>query len=555
MSDQELKDYRIHIGNISSKIAADTSLLTRRVSKFGTILDDLELHTKPLGDYYFGYLTLRTTEKDLGKLKATLSGSVFMGGRLTISQAKERFESILQKEQLEHKKSNGFDRLGDIVSQRRKERIIEANTEYPTNTVFGTLVGSIGQIGSINSLMGYLKSAHTFAGISGNVKQSPPTHTLRGKSSYGALTVPKGSTCQQYSRLSGKAEVILGRHRRTPRPASHFAKREQTLRILINGELKRIRCYKTKLWGMEKNKYVDDMTWRFVNGSWRSGDNHVIENIDRSKIKSISNIPSNEETAKTIVAGDDNQDNEEYDEEEKEEVYEERKRNTDLLSSFISLYDFDKPMDLDDEDKEGGNEYFSGDDVNHDSEAEPVTEKDQSITEDTAMEEEVEPPKDDNTDTQPEAVNKQDTLRSLFNPNSEGNQGTLATFKLALSDEEDIEENNDNATDTKVILDSIKSKQETWNATAGTKLNNKGLFWPHLDSHFLFSQTQFGQLGLRTEVKLPGEADENTNLTSNETPYETWFWSMRGEVSRECKRLRRDALRSFRKKNRKAPTI
>ncbi|CCE78176.1 Piso0_000793 [Millerozyma farinosa CBS 7064] len=552
MSDQELKDYRIHIGNISSKIAADCSLLTRRISKFGTILDDIELHTKPLGDHFFGYLTLRTTERDLGKLKAILSGSVFMGGRLTISLAKERYESILQKEQLEHKKSSGFDRSGDIVSQRRKERIIEANTEYPTNAVLGTLVGSIGQIGSINSSMGYLKSAHTFAGLSGNVKQSPPTHTLRGKSSYGALTVPKGSTCQQYSRLSGKAEVILGRHRRTPRPASHFAKREQTLRILINGELKRIRCYKTKLWGLEKNKCIDDMTWRFVNGSWRSGDNHVIEKIDRSKIKSISNIPSNEETAQTNVVVDDNQDNEEYDEEEKEEVYEERKRNTDLLSSFISSYDFDKPMDLDDEDKEGGGEYFSGDDENRDSESEPVTENDQNQKEDTANEEE--PPKDEGR--QPEAVNQPDTLKSLFNPNSEGNQGTSGTFKLALSDDEDIEENNDsNPTDTKVILDSIKSKQETWNATAGAKLNNKGLFWPHLDSHFLFSQTQFGQLGLRTEIKLPGEADGNPTSNSNETPYETWFWSMRGEVSRECKRLRRDALRSLRKKNKKAPTI
>lgn len=553
MNDQKLKDYRIHIGNISSKIAGDVSLLTRRISKFGTILDDIELHTKPLGDHYFGYLTLRTTEKDLGKLKATLSGSVFMGGRLTISQAKERYESILQKEQLEHKKSNGYDRLGDIVSQRRRERIKEANTEYPTNSVSGTLVGSIGQIGSINSLMGYSKSAHTFAGLSGNVKQSPPTHTLKGKLSYGALTVPKGSTCQQYSRLSGKAEVILGRHRRTPRPVSHFTKREQTLRILINGELKRIRCYKTKLWGLEKNKYVNDMTWRFVNGSWKSGDDHVIESIDKSKIKRICNIQSNTEAAQTNVTVNDNQGNEEYDEEEKEKVYEERKKNTDLLSTFISLYDFDKPIDLDDEENEDGNQSFSEDEANHDSEKDPVSDKDQNTTEDMDMEKEEEAPQDENT--LPEVVNKQETLKSLFNPNSKGSQGTLATFKLALSDEDDIEENNDNATDTTAILNTIKSKQETWNATAGPKLNNKGLFWPHLDSHFLFSQTQFGQLGLRTEVKLPGEAEEITNLTSGETPYETWFWSMRGEVSRECKRLRRDALRSLRKKNKKIPTI
>ena len=55
-----------------------------------------------------------------------------------------------------------------------------------------------------------------------------------------------------YSITSGQGEIIKGRHRVTKRPHIDFAKGHQTLRILINGELKQIQGYKTKLWGMEK---------------------------------------------------------------------------------------------------------------------------------------------------------------------------------------------------------------------------------------------------------------------------------------------------------------
>ena len=33
-----------------------------------------------------------------------------------------------------------------------------------------------------------------------------------------------------------------------------------------------------------------------------------------------------------------------------------------------------------------------------------------------------------------------------------------------------------------------------------------------------------------------------------ETEYEKWFWSVRGEFSRECKRRKRDLMRIMRKK-------
>ncbi|KAM9917480.1 hypothetical protein OXX59_009312, partial [Metschnikowia pulcherrima] len=83
---------------------------------------------------------------------------------------------------------------------------------------------------------------------------------------------------QQYSRTSGHGDVVKGRIRKTPRPTAYFVRKQQTMRVLINGELKQIKSYKTKLWGVEQ-KSARDLTYRFVDGQWRSGDDHVVERI------------------------------------------------------------------------------------------------------------------------------------------------------------------------------------------------------------------------------------------------------------------------------------
>ena len=49
--------------------------------------------------------------------------------------------------------------------------------------------------------------------------------------------------------------VIRGTLRKSPRLG--LALKQQTLRILINGELKTFKCYKTKLWGIEKIKLLE----------------------------------------------------------------------------------------------------------------------------------------------------------------------------------------------------------------------------------------------------------------------------------------------------------
>ena len=153
--------------------------------------------------------------------------------------------------------------------------------------------------------------------------------------------------------LPEKGEIIKGRHRVTKRPHIHFAKGHQTLRILINGELKQIQGYKTKLWGMEKHKTARDLTWKYHNGTWRSGDDHIIEKNTTVKIRDpIIGGPQPIECGIDGEKADNYGADIEVDSEENE-LKEERNKNTAVLASLFTNYDFDKPMDLSDVDDNG----------------------------------------------------------------------------------------------------------------------------------------------------------------------------------------------------------
>ena len=132
-------------------------------------------------------------------------------------------------------------------------------------------------------------------------------------------------------------------------------------------------------------------------------------------------------------------------------------------------------------------------------------------------------------------------------------------FKLALSEEdEDIDDEKEvDLSQQKELLDKIKSKQQQEAEEILTLRAKKyGLFWSHSDSPFLQSQSQLNKVsGSKDLVKLPGEAESLISNAEGESPYEQWFWKMRGEFSRECKRRKRDVLRIFKKKTTKNPVI
>lgn len=96
-----------------------------------------------------------------------------------------------------------------------------------------------------------------------------------------------------------------------------------------------------------------------------------------------------------------------------------------------------------------------------------------------------------------------------------------------------------------------RKQEESSHNLQQQRQNQYGLFWPHFESPFLSTQSQLAKIGNLAESGF------NLPLLSNvadgdgkegETGYEKWFWSMRGEFTRECKRRKRDLMRIMRKK-------
>lgn len=216
---------RIHIGNISSNLAATPDHLTRRFVKFGEVVTPLELKTKPVNDFYFGYVTLNITPKNFNQLKKSLNNVLFMGMKLTVNKAKPSFEKTWIQDANRPDKEHNKDR----VQWERQRRITEYQHKHHINT-------QTHQIVPMQISTGYNKSPHVCLDKSGETKNPTPKSTLIGSKSYGALTFPLKFYDQVYSISSGGSEIIRGRIRKTPR--STHALRHQTLRILVNDNLK-----------------------------------------------------------------------------------------------------------------------------------------------------------------------------------------------------------------------------------------------------------------------------------------------------------------------------
>ena len=536
---------RLHVGNISHQLAQNSAALEQRLSRYGEIIKPIELHSKPVGDFYFGYMTMKLTPKELEKLKTSFNKVLFMGRKISISVAKPWYqERLKERNQVDYR----YLEMRDKVCRSRAERIKEAQTAYPMNNLSGELLLR-NQYAANCSSMGYLKSCHTFNNTSANTKSTPPSHNLVGRLSYGALTNASYPSTHQYSRISGGGEVIKGRHLKSKRKPEQL--RKQTRRILVNGELKQLKQWKTKLWGLEKNKSPLDLTWRYHNGSWWSGTNHIIENTSIGQNVDFSSD---------------------------EEAQEERNKNSSVMEKFLAEHDFSKPIDLSDKDddleaqndkndfdyeiqgktlaQEPDHETEETNELppspNADNEAKPgATEtdirpnnarQDYDITTSQVSISEKSTEPVGHTNPQSHQVNATDTLRAAFNPTEK--------FLLNISDDDIDESKVTSEEEQRKILDNIKKSRHDNGIVSGYSTSKKfGLFWPHTDSAFLHSLSQLLKLGtFKSHVKLPGENTTVEISSGEEPPYEKWFWSIRGEFSAECKRRRRDTLRSFKKR-------
>ncbi|CAK9440065.1 uncharacterized protein LODBEIA_P41650 [Lodderomyces beijingensis] len=658
----DLKEIRVHIGNISPKLRANSTSLEQRLTKYSdSIISPLEFHTKPLQDSYFAYVTISALQSEFEKLKQALNGVVFMGMKLSVGVAKPLFAERLMRERERKEKLSSRKNLAKKVKESqiveaRRQRIQEARTRFPTNDVTGTVRTSTysPQLDIVS------KSEHTLnSGSLGSTSTSastrdkhmtPTSRRIDGTKSYGAFT---NSLIYKYR--SGKSNsVIKGAHRRTPRKDP----RSQTLRVLVNGELKTFKHFKTKLWGVEK-KTARDLTYSYdPNLGWKSGDGHVVEAAAGTSCGINGRQAMNYGRDSDIegVDGRGLNDTKEGDE---------SSQNKSVLASILKDYDFDKPMELDDaDDDEMGDDgdeievdsrgrkrihhydyevegkiddeqrsasmekqadvdvdvddvikvstqelerpkeevYYDEDDEGNDisdlqfienARADPYSEEPTTVpkqspsstTGEAAKDEENQIEEDDSDSefmptfgvpSEPEPAGTTESLRSLLNPTTAAtsNQETTApaTFTLALAeDDEDIDEAKAEAQrvqdeEQRQLLKQIQRKQQELlnqqqqqqqEQVLQKRRNQFGLFWPHFDSPFLSTQSQLSKIGSvddeykymwAVESSGPAGATAIDHSHEGESAYEKWFWSIRGEMTRECKRRKRDLMRHLRKR-------
>lgn len=331
-----------------------------------------------------------------------------------------------------------------------------------------------------------------------------------------------------------RKNVIPGRVRKSPR--SKVQMRNITFRLNVNGSLKVYKCYKTKLWGYEREKDVKDLVSKFVNNKWRNGEDHIVDRLDYSRAKrSVGSMveddsPEQHEDAEVI--------------DEKEEM----NKVKNVLAGVLDEFEFDKPLQLSDDE---GNEiplYQKSkiQDANADADEESMLpnnkEPDQANEDDEEQEEEDEAEDEDedepiptftngpSAETPPNdgTVSNTETLRSLFNP--EGTEPT-SSFKLIAESDEDIDHQMDEEVEQVTV-----TTQEIQQMERPVQNKEKHhLFFPHFDSPFMVGQTMLSKL-------------KTSDVMEKLSDWEDRFWENRGDWTKELKRRRRDALRHLNKR-------
>ncbi|EJS41808.1 nop8p [Saccharomyces arboricola H-6] len=352
-------------------------------------------------------------------------------------------------------------------------------------------------------------------------------------------------------------EVIAGRMREVPRKRGQS--RNITFRINVNGSLKVYKCYKTKLWGYERNKELNDLVYKFTNNFWKNGYDHIVDRLDYSHAAKTVRF---ENTLKQLtVSQDENTGNENMDSDENISE-EEKEKNNDILNDLLKGFDFDKPMPLNDSDDEPIVQNKRDEvKIAEEKDVEPVEEKAEPIEEDVEPEEERAIPQEasekmkehndeDNDEEDHEflptfskevgqgTISNTETLRSLFNPND---SEPVSNFKLIEDSDNDIDHAKD--------IDVREQEEEAGKAhqldvvsaiaqTPKAKDTKNFLFFPHLKSPFLVGQTQL------SKVRASGK----------ETVLSNWdeeFWANRGSWTRGMRRKMKDALKHRKRKQSK----
>lgn len=546
---EKVQRRRLHIGGLSKELTENITELEQRFSKIGQIVEPIEIHEKPVLEYNFAYVTMELNDSQFKELKKLWNDVRYKGSKLTIGIAKENY---LQRWEKDSRRQDP-----KILSRERRSKVTESRL---------------------------------------------------------------ARIAQRDENPFKLALVTKGRFRATSRTTDL---KNLTLRISINGRLKVIKCKKTKLWGMDKNKAIRDLTSRFVAGEWRDGNDHVIDRLARKIVIFDDGKILVKDT--TVPTADDI----------KEELEEEQHKTNKILEDMLNKYNFEKPVELEDDNKNDNNSDFDyelenrvaennfNDDEHENSNSEELTltynvpekkclkpspesviqdyksygsqiSKEEQVEEDDdeeffnnlkpisdyveQLEGDGEDPVDEHKKHPSESITKTQSMPSTAQIKESNDDEVNAenigeidnefipTFGSAKTDGEIDDEfiptfgssKSDDATKTPATnttekLRALLSAGSSTSATEKTeedsniddsrvevvlpnlkKTKNVGLFFSHFDSPFLVAQSQINKL---RELKV-----------NEELKYDEWFWSNRGELNREFRRLRRDVLRRNKKK-------
>lgn len=341
-----------------------------------------------------------------------------------------------------------------------------------------------------------------------------------------------------------RRDTIYGRLRQVPRKRQQM--RNATLRTLVGNTLKVLRCTRQKLWGYERNREYSDLTYKFTHGKWLNGHDHVVERLDYKHAR--LGAASRAATLSTTELHRD------HDHENDSESDTDRKVTTQVLSSMLGDFDFDKPMILEEDVEDTSRTTSNTDYVRTESElanippsyskdagsefaerasAEEEVEKEEIVTEKTSeLEDKQQDAHEEFTPKFGETISNTETLRNIFNPDDDSEP---KNFTLIEENDDINEEQNkpDSTLSEKIVFN-------TANVVCGRRERQlKHLFFPHYDSPFLQGQTQLAHV----------RVTEENNVMEK---WEDEFWEHRGEWMKMMKAKRKDALKQIRKRKSKS---
>uniref|UniRef100_A0A060TCE3 ARAD1D41184p n=1 Tax=Blastobotrys adeninivorans TaxID=409370 RepID=A0A060TCE3_BLAAD len=88
---------RLHIGNISSSV--DEKELEKRLSKYGEVIEPMEVRKKPTLDTRFAFITMDLDQQALASLKRAYHNVLYKGTKLTVNVAKPDYNEAWKEQQ------------------------------------------------------------------------------------------------------------------------------------------------------------------------------------------------------------------------------------------------------------------------------------------------------------------------------------------------------------------------------------------------------------------------------------------------------------------------